>query len=173
MLLRKADFGIAFRTAPAPPESGDVYCKALDESDLTVTGEAKSPSFVGGVESYNSLTQVYESKADSGASWRRGTSGAGEQCVRKEFAKAFAAQGGRLESFGRIPFPRLAEKSVAYRLVVSAQGVRVFLDVVGLKQGRAQAALLMTSALTPVPLEEETRLAREVARRMQAAMRGA
>jgi hypothetical protein len=173
MLLRTADFGLGFRTSPAPPDSDDFYCKALDESDLTLTGEAQSPTFAGGVEAYTSASQVYETKADSSASWRRGTSAAGEQCVRKEFTRLLARQGTRLESFGRVPFPRLAEKSVAYRLVISSQGIRAFLDVVALKQGRAQVSVLFTSGLTPVPKEEEIRLARVVASRMAKAMRGA
>jgi hypothetical protein len=72
-----------------------------------------------------------------------------------------------------VRFPRLAEKSVAYRLVISSQGIRAFLDLVALKQGRAQVSLLFTSGLTPVPKEEELRLARVVAGRMTKAMRGA
>lgn len=173
MLLRQGDFGPGFRAAPGPPESSDVYCKALDESDLTLTGEARSQTFAAGVEAYSSLAQVYGSRADSNASWRRGTSSTALECVRKQFRRAFAAQGGRLESFGRIPFPRVAEQSAAYRVVVSSQGVRAYLDVVALKQGRAHVALLTVSPLTPVPKEEETRLARVLARRMQSAMRGA
>lgn len=173
MLLRKADVGIGFRAAPPLGGSADIYCKALDESDLTLTGKATSPTFQGGVETVSSLSRVYRSLRDSNASWRRGTSAAGERCVRAQFGAALTAQGGQLESFGRVDFPRLAERVSAYRLVVSSQGLRVFLDVVGLKQGRAQVALLFGSALTPMPREVEVRLARTVARRMTSAMRGA
>lgn len=171
MLLRRSDFGIAFRAAPPLPQSGDVYCEALDESDLTLTGEAESPTFQGGVETVSSLSRVYESLADSNASWRRAASTAGERCARAELGEALALQGGTLESFRRIPFPTLTERTTAYRLVVSAQGIRIFMDVVGLKQRRAQVALLLVSALTPMPREEEARLAGVVARRMKAAMR--
>lgn len=173
MLLRTADVGLGFQARPTPAGDADVYCKALDESDLTLTGEARSMTFVAGLEAYTSYAQVYESKADSAASWRRGTSRAGEQCVRKVFGQAFGAGGGRLDSFGRISFPRLAEKSVAYRLVVSSQGVRAYLDVIGLKLGRAHGSLLFTSGLTPVPKAQQTRLARAVAARMAKAMSGA
>jgi hypothetical protein len=173
MLLRKADFGIGFRVAPPLGATTDIYCRALDESKLTLSGKAQSPTFQGGVESASSLSRVYRSLRDSNTSWRRGTSAAGEKCVRAEFGSALISQGGQLESFGRIDFPRLAERTSAYRLVVSSQGLRVFLDVVGLKQGRAQVALLFGSGLTPMPREAETRLARTVARRMKTAMRGA
>lgn len=173
MLLRASDFGLGFRAAPTPSGPADAYCRALDESDLTLTGEARSPSFAGGVQSFTSLSRVYESRADSDASWRRGTSAAGIRCIRSQFLRLFAGQGGQLESFRRIPVPRLAERSAAYRLAVVAQGIRAYLDVVALKQGRAQASLLMVSALAPVPGEDELRLARTVARRMKSAMRGA
>ncbi len=173
MVLRKADFGSGFMTAPSPSGQGDVYCKALDESDLTITGEAQSPSFVGGVASTSSLSRVYESVADSNASWRRGTSKAGERCLRVVFSKTAAAQGGRLTSLERLRFPKVAQRTSAYRLVIEAQGLRGFLDVVALKQSRAQVGLLFVSALNPTPRGEEVRLARIVARRMKTAMRGA
>jgi hypothetical protein len=173
MLLRRADFGLAHKTAPPSGTETEFYCKALDESDLTITGEAESPNFQGGVEFVSSLSQVYESRADSNASWRRGTSTAGDACVRGEFRRQFQKNGVRLESFRRLSFQPLAERSLAYRLVASSQGVRVFLDVVALKQGRAQAAVFLGSALTPMPRDEEVRLARIVAGRMAKAMRGA
>jgi hypothetical protein len=154
MLLRASDFEIGFRATPNPSGPTDFYCKALDESDLTLTGEAQSATFVGGVQSFTSVSRVYESRADSAASWRRGTSAAGIRCIRSQFLHLFAAQGGQLESFRRIPFPRLAERSAAYRLAVVAQ-----------------ASLLMVSALAPAPREEALRLSRLMARRMKSAMR--
>ncbi len=170
MLLRASDLGPGFRATPTPSGT-DFYCKALDESDLTVTGKAQSPTFIGGVQSFTSVSRVYESRPGSAASWRRGTSQAGISCLRAEFLRLFAAQGGQLESFRRIALPKLAERSAAYRLTVLVQGLRAYLDVVALKQGRAQASLLMVSALTPVARAEQLRLARVVARRMKAAMR--
>ena len=71
MLVRKGDLGIAFRPTPSQSIGEDFSCPALDESDLTLTGEAESPTFAGGVEFVGSSAQVYESVADSKASWRR------------------------------------------------------------------------------------------------------
>jgi len=173
MLLRKADFSAVFKATPSSADEGDFYCKALDESDLTLTGEAESPTFQGGVEFVASLSLVYESLADSNTSWRRETSAAGEKCVRDEFRRQFQKDGIRLGSFRRMVFPRFAARSVAYRLVASSQGVRVLFDVVVLQQSRGQAALLLGSALTPMPKAEEVRLTRIVAGRMAKAMRGA
>ena len=175
MLLRKADLSPAYKATPASPDEVDVDCKALDESDLTLTGEAESPEFQvqGGVEFISSLAQVYASVADANTSWRRGTSAAGEKCAKDEFRRQFQKAGIRLDSFRRTAFPRLAERSVAYRLVASSQGVRVYIDVVVLMQSRGQAALLLGSALTPIPKAEQVRLARLVAGRMAKSMRGA
>lgn len=172
MLVKGSDLGSGFRALPALGGPGDVYCKALDESDLTLSGEATSPTFQGGVATVSSLSRVYRSLRDSSTSWRRGTSAAGEKCVRLRFGTELTAQGGVLESFGRIAFPGVAERVSAYRLVVSAQGLRLFLDVVGLKQGRAQVALLFGSGLAPMERDVEVRLARTVARRMKSALRG-
>ena len=61
----------------------------------------------------------------------------------------------------------------AYLIGEEGHPVRAYLDVVGLKQGRAQSSLLMVSGLTPVSSEQALRLARVVARRMKTVMRSA
>jgi len=174
MLLRKADFSAVFRATPASADEGDFYCKALDGSDLTLTGEAESPTFAGGVEFVSSLSEVYRSLVDANTAWRRETSAAGEKCARDELRRQFGKQGIRLESLRRMAFPRLAPRSVAYRIVLSPQGGgRAYIDVVALQQSRGHAALLLGSALAPMPKDEEVRLARLVAGRMAKAMRDA
>ena len=78
MLLRPADFNPAFTARPSSSSgSGDFYCAALDESDLTLTGEARSHSFTATTEYVTSTAYVYVSRSDSNASWRRGTSAGG------------------------------------------------------------------------------------------------
>ena len=171
IVLRKADLP-AFTAVPAAGSQGDFYCKALDESDLTVTGEARSPDFQAGVAFVSSLARVYRTAAAADTSWRRGSSAAGTKCARETFAAEFERRGGRLVSFRRIAFPRVAERTIAYRFVVTVQEVRIVVDAIALKQSRAQAALVFGSALTPFPKSEETRLARTVGKRMKTAMRG-
>jgi len=173
MLLRKSDLGPGFKSKPATSTDDDFYCKALDESDLTLTGEAESPDFDSELVFVSSLAQVYESLADANTSWRRGTSAAGEKCLRDEFRRSFKADGLRVLSFRRVPFPRFADRSIAYRLVASSQGIEIHIDIVVLQESRAQAALLLLSAPTPVPKAEEVRLTRVIAGRMAKAMRGA
>ena len=81
-----------------------------------------------------------------------------------------------LISFSKLDFPRVSERSIAYRVTLSAttaQGtVPLFIDIVGLLRLRAQAFVFVGSALIPPQRPEELRLARLVAGRMATAMRG-
>jgi hypothetical protein len=173
MLLRPSDLSIAFTARPTTPGGGgDAYCAALDESDLTVTGDATSPTFTLGTEYVTSTAYVYESRADSNASWSRGTSKAGEECLRSEVRAELQGTAVRLVSFKRLAFPRRGQRSVAYRAVASVQGLRVYLDLVAMQASRAQAAVIYVSALTPPPSEELRRLSAVVERRAVKAMRG-
>jgi len=172
MLVRGSDLSVAFSSRPNPARDSGVYCAALDESDLTVTGVARSPLFTSTVEVVISTAYVYESKTDSDASWRRGTSAAGVACLRAGLRRELGGAGVRLLSFSRLALPRRGQRSVAYRLAVSQQGVRVYLDAVGIQQGRAQAGLIYIAALTPPPRGELLRLSALVARRMESALRG-
>jgi hypothetical protein len=170
MLLRKADFPATFRALPPSPDT-HVTCKALDESDLTLSGDATS-GFAGGTVLFLSTAQVYATQTDSRMSWRRFTSAPGVRCLRETFRREAARSGVVLRSFRRTSFPRLAEQSDAFRMVATRQGVRAVADIVILRQGRGQAAVLITSVRQPLPKAEEVRLARVVAGRMARAMRG-
>jgi len=175
MLLRKADLGPGFKASTGSSDDPHLYCKALDESDLTLTGDAESPDFERGLVFVSSTAQVYESVADANASWKRGTSAAGERCARELLRGEFAKDAIRLVSMRRVAFPRVSQRTVAYRvqLTSDAQGttVKVVMDVVVLMRSRAQAALLLGSAFVPVPRADEVRLARLVASRMTKATR--
>lgn len=172
MLLRKSDFSLAFRAEPAST-GADFYCAALDESDLTVTGQAASPSFFGGVEFVASTAYVYASRANANASWRRGTSAAGQKCLRRGLQNEIRGTSGRLVSFRKLPFPAFAQRSVLYRVVAEQQGgVRVYLDLVALQHSRAQVAVVYGSGLSPPPAAEERRVAKVTAARMAKAMGG-
>jgi len=69
MLLRKADFPLDFRASPPPADVDDFYCKALDESDLTLHGEAESSEFERGLQFVSSLAQVYATVANASTAW--------------------------------------------------------------------------------------------------------
>jgi hypothetical protein len=121
VLLRNSDFSLAFRADPAST-GADFYCAALDESDLTLTGHAESSSFSGGVEFAASTAYVYASRTNATASWRLGTSAAGQQCLRKGLQNEIQGTSVRLVSFRKLSFPAVAQRSVLYRVVAEQQG---------------------------------------------------
>jgi hypothetical protein len=172
MLLRSSDFGPAYRAIPPTSSTSQFYCPALDESRLTITGKRQSPTFQGGVEFASSLSRVYRTAGEAATSWKLGTTPAGEACARKELESQFRTAGTRVASFTRMPFPRFTERSQRYRVVIESQGVRAFVDAIALKKGRAEVGLILGSGLTPMPIDEEIRLTRSVARRMASAMKG-
>jgi hypothetical protein len=176
MLLRESDLA-GFQRQPASGADPHLTCAALDESDLTVTGDAEAPSWALSVVFVTSSSTVYASRADASTSWRRGTSAAGMRCLRVELGGEFARQGARVVSLRRVPFPAVAQRSAAYRLTLAGtsqgQTFNAFVDFVVLGQDRALAALVMGSALVPPDRQAEIRLARTIAGRMAKAMRGA
>ena len=171
MLLRAADLGPTFAASPSTQTDGDFYCRALDESDLTITGKAESPRFSGGGVFVTSTAYVYESVADSNASWRRGTSAAGQQCLREGLRRELRGTSVQLRFFGKLAFRRLGGRSVVYRAVAVQRGVRIYLDLLAIQQTRAQAAVILGSGLVPPPRSVELQLGRLVAGRMAKAMR--
>jgi hypothetical protein len=171
MLLRAADVGPGFKASRTGTSENDFYCRALDESDLTITGEAESARFTGGLAFVTSTAYVYESVADSNASWRRGTSAAGQKCLADGLRRELLGTNVKLLSFRRLAFPRLGARSVAYRAVAAQQGARIYLDLVAIQHARAQAAVILGSGLAAPPRSVELRLGRLVAARMAKAMR--
>jgi hypothetical protein len=176
MLMRQADVGIGYRPI-AGNSSGNALsfnCPALDESDLTVSGEASSPNFSSGLQTFSSASAVYVSASDAKASWRRGTSPAGFACLRAVFKRIARAGGLHFVSFGKMPFPAVAPQTAAYRWQNQvANGVRVYADVVLLMRGRAQSAVFLISGIDPLERPEAVRLTRLISSRMAKAMRNA
>lgn len=176
MLLRQSDV-LGFQRQPSSGADPHLTCTGLDESDLTVTGDAEAPTWSLSVVFVTSSSTVYATRSDAATSWRRGTSGAGTRCLQQELGGAFARQGLRVVSLRRMPFPALAQRSAAYRLTLEgmAQGqtVNAYVDFVVLLNGRAQAGLVVGSALVQPDRAVEVRLARTIATRMGKAMRGA
>jgi hypothetical protein len=174
MLMRQADVGIGYRPL-AGNSSGSALgfnCPALDESDLTVSGEASSPNFSSGLQTFSSASAVYVSVSDAKASWRRGTSTAGFKCLTAVFKQIARARGLHFVSFRKLPFPALAPQTAAYRWQSQLNGVRVYADVVILMRGRAQSAVFLISGIDPLERSEALGLTRLISTRMAKAMRG-
>ena len=176
MLVKRSDLPIGFRPQLSGGPDPHVDCSAsVSESDLTVTGEAEGQQLALGVVLVSSTARIYKSVADASASWRRSTSAAGTKCATQLLRREFAKQGFGLVSLRKISFPRVSERSVAYRAELSgmtSQGtVPVYIDIVPLLRSRSQATVIVGSAVVPPERAEEMRLARLVAGRMATAMR--
>lgn len=177
MLVKRTDLPTGFRLQLSAAPDPHVGCSAsVSESDLTITGDAEGPQLALGVVFVSSAARIYESVADASASWRRSTSAAGTKCATQLLRREFAKQGVGLVSLRKIAFPRVSERSVAYRVELSAmtsQGTApVYVDIVALLRSRGQATVIVGSAVVPPQRAEELRLARIVARRMASSLRG-
>lgn len=173
MLLRKSDLAPGY-AARSSGGSAHVNCAPIDESDLTLKGEAESPIWIGGLMFISSVARVYTSTSDATASWQRSTSAAGRTCVATELQRLAGANGGRLVSLKELPFTRVAPRTVVYRIVFELQaqgGVQVTIDIVDLSRSRAHTYFVVGSAGGLPSKAEELRLARIVAGRMATAMR--
>lgn len=176
MVLRQADLP-GFSAQPASGEDVHVSCApSVSESDLTLTGEAEARVFTAGPAIVSSAAQVYASSADANASWRRSVSAAGVRCGAELVRRTFVRQGIRLASFRKIPFPRVAERTVAYRIRLSVEtgqgAVALYVDLVALQHSRAHASILLGVPFDPVDRAVELRLARLIAGRMVRALPG-
>jgi hypothetical protein len=170
MLLRRSDLPSGYRVA-RQSSLRDVYCAAVDESDLVVTGEARS-GFARTPVAVASASEVYRTLANANAAWRRSTSRGGRTCLEQELRRELASVGVQRIHIA-VPFalPALAQRRYLFRIAGSAQGIPVVFDLVALQQGRAQAVLLFASALEAVAKAEQARLAGLVAARMKTALR--
>jgi hypothetical protein len=175
MVLRKADFGTQVNATRVDPPESAFYCRAVDESDLTLTGRAVSPAFFGsGVTFAYSEAELYETVADASAAWRRGVSAAGLACLRKQAAYEIRKTTTRLFSFEKVTTLPFAQRSLALRAVYErADGIRIYADLLVLKHSRAFVAIVFNSPSAPAPRDIVVRLTGSVAARMKTAMRGA
>jgi len=176
MTLRRSDFGPQFKRARSTLTHGP-YCKATDESDLVVTGEAKSPDFDSKssvrYRSVSSEATLYKTEAQSAQSWGRALSAAGIACLRRLWGDETKKEGGEIVFVRRSPYLRIAPRAVVARIKATFDGVPAYIDVIGLGVGRAQAGMYFLGGRSEYPRADEARLARVTAKRMRKAMRGA
>jgi hypothetical protein len=178
ILLTSADLGPGWLPGPSSGSpSADPRCPGWqpDESDLTETGEADRnfQQVTGAVLS--SYAAFYKTAAQARASWDRGVKPGMLTCL-----------GGMLEQLstgtlsirtvqkGALPFPRVAPRTAAYRLVVElkagANVLPVYVDIVFLTDGRVQGALMVMAVRRPFAPALEHRLAGLMAKRMDRAV---
>jgi hypothetical protein len=182
IVLKRGDLSTAFTLRPRPDEDlpKGVRCGALDESDLTITGEAQSPDFQlsqpGLFVTIGSSTNVYRSLGEAGKSWKRGTSAQTTTCLA-DIVRLSSPPGQRVSivSAKRLTFPKVAPMTSAFRVVatmtIGGNQVRAYVDAIILQHGRIQSGVVFTSLGRPVGKADELGLAALVADRMARANR--
>jgi hypothetical protein len=183
IVLKRGDLSPGFTARKRPDDDlpAGVRCGALDESDLTISGEAQSPDFQftqpGVYVTVGSTANVYRTLKDATASWKRGTSSKTATCFA-DIVRLGAPRGQNVKivSAKRLSFPSVAPKTAAFRVVATLtlsgnQRVRAYIDAIILQNGRVQSGLVFTSLGRPVGQTDEAGIAAVVAERLAGANR--
>jgi len=174
-VMRKSDLGSApgwSGGARKPDLSADESCPNFNpkQSDLVLTGAAET-EFSQAALDFDSEAQVLATARMVKLDWQRVVLTPGLlPCLRSQTAPA----GAKLVSLRKIPFPRLATYTAAFRLVtdVRASGstVRLFVDIVLVGRNRTEITLRTTAPYTARAAVKaaEVRLARILVGRIRA-----
>ena len=177
IVLKRADLSAAFTARKRPDDDlpRGARCDELDESDLTIVGEAQSPDFQltqpGIYVTVGSTANVYRTLREASASWKRGTSSQTTTCLA-DIVRLSAPKGQRVEivSAKRVAFPKVAPRTAVFRVVatltVSGDRIRAYVDAIILQDGRVQSGLVFTSLGRPVGRTDELGVAAVLAERM-------
>jgi hypothetical protein len=85
---------------------------------------------------------VLQTAAKRAAYWRSRVTALGPTaCLRSQVKKGLARSGEQLISLRQIPFPHVAPKTRAYRIVYGAAGARAVLEVVLIGKSRTYVSL--------------------------------
>lgn len=180
VVLKRGDLGTGFTSISRSKDDRHLpkgaRCGPLDETDLTVTGDAASPDFRLAqppvVVTVGSTAQVYRTLREANTSWNRGSTRQTTTCLG-DIIRLSAGPGQKITvvSAKKIAFPSVSPKTAAYRIVVNVtvsgnQRIRAYIDAVILQHGRIQSGLLFTSFGSPVGSPDRIALAKVVAERM-------
>jgi hypothetical protein len=143
------------------------------QADLVVTGAAKSQyTYAGGALTVSSESLVYRTTRMAALDWQRTVVHPDAvRCIRSSYDEDPSTE---LVSFARTSFPKVAQYTVRYRVVLDvptgAGAVRMFADVVLFGQGRQLVNLALVAPYRERAAADaaERRLARLLAARLRA-----
>jgi hypothetical protein len=177
-VLRRSDLGSGADWdggAKKPDLTKTDSCPNYDpkQSDLVLTGIAET-QFTQGILAFDSEVQVLQTPRMVQLDWRRSVLAPGVlPCLRSTTTKGLPA-GATVVSLRRLPFPRVAPYTAAFRLITDVRApsgtVRLFVDLVLFGSGRTESSLTATapySARVPVKFAE-IRLVKLLAARVRA-----
>jgi hypothetical protein len=177
LLLTRADLPRGWAATPASGKTPRLTCAGFSPSTegIVETGAAASPAFRAGASGpfVTETVYVYASAAQAKAFWQRLVGPGLRSCLVQTVTQAsttdvrFAVQ--RSE---QLTLPRAGARSASYRLTATAtapgQTVAAYIDMLLVAQGRAVAALSVSSFSQPVARSLELALRRAAARRVAA-----
>src|SRR5690348_4473460 len=159
-------------TKAMPPSSFTCGSYTAKQSDLVLTGNAAAKWLHSGLE-IDSQAQVLRTRGMVALDWQRTVTHTGiVGCLRQKFASGLP-KGQKLVSFGEVTFPKVAQRSAAYRGLIDVDTgsgtVRVLVDVVVVSAGRVELTLITTAPyVARAPVQNvETHLAQVLAARAQ------
>lgn len=152
-LVRLADLGGASGwsggpTKPTPPTSFRCGSYTAKQSDLVLTGNAAVRWMHSGLE-IDSESQVLRTEDMVARDWARTVTHAGiTECLRQKFESSLP-KGQKLLAFGEFSFPKVANRTAAYRGLIEIgtgkKAARVLVDVVVFGAGRVELTLITTA----------------------------
>jgi len=171
-LLVLKDLGKGWTAAAAMTQQGvPLTCSGHSPSakGIVETGAASSPAFsatqAGPFVQQN--TSVYASTAQANAWWKRTVTPSFVTCAAGTFA-ALRGKGVKvaLVSQGKLSISTALSHTAGFRIVATANGKKLYFDLVVLGSGRTITAVTISSFLQPVPARYEHALASVVVRKL-------
>jgi hypothetical protein len=171
--------GTGWKAEPSNSKGSTPRCSYYnpDQSDLTENGDADSPDFTLASESnsfVSSTVGIFVSSAQAQSAYSRIVQPALPKCLAELFKQGLTNPSQvTIVSSAAIPFPNVAERTNAYRIVANykasaSQSVPVRIDVVVLNRGKVDVALFFFGVAFRFNASFERQLAATVAARAAA-----
>ena len=174
-VVRRKDLGAGWSGGFKKPDLSSSFSDCSyrpKQSDLVLIGVAET-TWQKQVLVVDSEAQVLRTAAMVRLDWRRTVTAPQVQpCLKREFAKSFGSS-GKLVSFRRVRFPRLATYTRAYRVVADVKtalgNVPLEVDFVVFGAGRNELNLGLTGPVSAKAYlrRNELRLARVLVKRVR------
>jgi hypothetical protein len=137
-----------FKAKPGSPDNGTPKCSYYnpDQSDLTENGDAKSPEFTLASGSFvASSTSIFKTATQGRTGYARVVQPKLPKCLGEIFRKGAAPTKVTIVSAAERAFPKLAERSNAYRIQASftsgARKIGIFLEVVVFNRAKVDTVI--------------------------------
>jgi hypothetical protein len=174
--VKLADLPAAgWKAKAAGPDTGTPRCSDYnpDQSDLTENGNVASPQFTLPSTSFvSSSTSIFKTAAQGRTAYARVVRPKLPKCLAELFQKGAAPARVTVVSAAVKPFPKLAERSNAYRIAAgvrtSAGTIPVYLDVVVMNRGKVDVVIFFAGITQAFSEPFQRSLAARVAARAKA-----